>query len=327
MEDDRFLELLLREAESLLTQEEKQQLHAWIEASDTNRTLAEKVRNSWESTRRPMKEIPVDLDQEYERLTVKIRSLKTPVRSLHFKGWQIAATILLLVGFVWYSSDMFFNSGRKMEIFRGPLANQVLDDGSIIWLSENSVFEFANQVDARKATLTGKGYFEIAQDLTKPFEISTLLGQVTVLGTAFEIDMTMNNAMTVSVSEGKVRLSNSFDQTVELIRGEKGFISGATLQKSIEYKPLAVWRLEPLTFNQETLGVILEQIKLYYPVNFEIENSTILQCKLSLTLTYPDIEDLISILETLIDIRFVKKEETAQDAGQLQFTISGEGCN
>ncbi|HLU51766.1 MAG TPA: FecR family protein, partial [Flavobacteriaceae bacterium] len=59
----------------------------------------------------------------------------------------------------------------------------VLPDSSRVWLNAESSLKFPNRFEGkREVVLTGEAYFEIAQDITKPFKVFTDEQQIEVLG-------------------------------------------------------------------------------------------------------------------------------------------------
>ncbi|MCB0666314.1 MAG: hypothetical protein KDC80_10850, partial [Saprospiraceae bacterium] len=70
---------------------------------------------------------------------------------------------------------------------------------------------------------------------------------------------------------------------------------------------------------QSELAEILREIETRYLVRFTVEESDVLRCKVNLVLNYPDLSDLVSILETLLDIKIIK-------SGDSQYLITGKGC-
>jgi ferric-dicitrate binding protein FerR (iron transport regulator) len=320
MEEDRYIDLLLKEADAQINEQERLELANWLDASEANRDRANQIRKAWALSVKAPHEISLDLEEQYQMVREKI--LKTPSavpKTVQLRSWQIAAGILLLIGASWISYRILQSPSIEMLTYQGPSENLKLPDGSTIWLDENAEFQYTTSTTSRQGILTGKAYFEIKPDSDQPFEIVTTLGKVTVLGTSFEIDASTTNQLVVTVSEGKVRLSNNQQAMIELTRGETGKISGSEIEKNNSSQPAGSWRLPPRIFDQESLSTVLQEIEEKYLVRFDTEQASINQCKVSFTLSYPNIDELISILETLLSVQITKQ-------GPAQFYITGSGC-
>ncbi|MBK8503413.1 MAG: FecR domain-containing protein [Saprospiraceae bacterium] len=262
MEEDRYIDLLLKEADAEITDAEQLELADWLEASEANRTKADQIRKGWEVSAQAPNVISLDLDEQYKLVREKIRrTAPSKSKTIQVKAWQIAAGILLLVGFSWISYRILQSPPTKMLVYQGPSDHLKLPDGSTIWLKQNTQFQFTDSGTVRQGRLTGRAYFEIKRDASQPFEIITTLGKITVLGTSFEIDASNVNEVIVTVSEGKVKLSNDQQETIELNPGETGKITELEIEKAHYIQPAGSWRLPPRIFNQESLGTVLRDIE------------------------------------------------------------------
>ena len=91
------------------------------------------------------------------------------------------------------------------------------------------------------------------------------------------------------------------------------------IDKQPSQSPVAAWRLSPVIFEQAPFADILEVVETHYPVHFEVADSAALSCLVSYTLTFPDLPDLITIFQTLLDIQITRQED-------VDYLISGTGC-
>ncbi|MEO0731772.1 MAG: FecR domain-containing protein, partial [Bacteroidota bacterium] len=127
-----------------------------------------------------------------------------PVRPLvraNTRWWYgIAATLLLAL------SAWFFWPTTPTE-FSAPLATTEsadLPDGSRIRLNAGSVANWATTAGTRQVTLDGEAYFDVVQD-GRTFVVQTDLGEVTVLGTSFNV-YARAGTFRVSCASGRVRV-------------------------------------------------------------------------------------------------------------------------
>jgi len=92
-----------------------------------------------------------------------------------------------------------------------------LPDGSVVLLNQNSELEYQKDFSDRQVTLRGEAFFKV-QKAKEPFVVSTSNGQITVLGTSFNVKED-DQQLEVEVETGSVQLKVK-DQISKLKRGE-----------------------------------------------------------------------------------------------------------
>jgi len=83
----------------------------------------------------------------------------------------------------------------------------VLDDGSFARLAPGAELLVWDAPDERRVTLTGRAFFAVAHDATRPFVVDAGSAETRVLGTRFEVAASDGTVRTVVV-DGRVALSN-----------------------------------------------------------------------------------------------------------------------
>jgi len=84
----------------------------------------------------------------------------------------------------------------------------VLPDGSVAHLNTDTAIDVAYSEQRRRITLLyGEALFEVRKNAARPFDVAALGGRTTAVGTAFAV-RDMNEAATVSVTEGAVRVAS-----------------------------------------------------------------------------------------------------------------------
>jgi ferric-dicitrate binding protein FerR (iron transport regulator) len=156
----------------------------------------------------------------------------------------------------------------------------MLDDGTGVWLNKHSELKYPNSFasDSRNVSLKGEAFFEVAKDADRPFSVDlSKENVVTVLGTKFNINDRFDSKVEVSVTEGKVNLKNEKrqDLTIDLAKGDKGIINVAskTVQKENINTNVLAWREDKLDFNATSLTTIIEELGIFYGVQFKFDNA------------------------------------------------------
>ncbi|QJB40007.1 DUF4974 domain-containing protein [Chitinophaga oryzae] len=91
-----------------------------------------------------------------------------------------------------------------------PRKSVVLPDGSSLVLRKNSRVELAEGFNRenRELTLTGEAFFDVAQDVRKPFLVHTSAFDIKVLGTVFNVSAyTGHPTMEAALFRGKVEIT------------------------------------------------------------------------------------------------------------------------
>lgn len=112
-----------------------------------------------------------------------------------------------------------------------------LSDGSRVLLYPASRISYADPFvgDKREVFLSGKGYFEVVKDDTKPFVVFAHQLVTQVVGTSFLIDAFENNASpSVEVRSGKVKVFR-LDQYRESQRGKAEKMVLLTANQQVSY--------------------------------------------------------------------------------------------
>lgn len=122
------------------------------------------------------------------------------VRRLRPAYWLgAAAAVVLLIAAVF-----LLRPGADLELVAtaGTTERADLPDGSSVRLNAATTFAFTGSEAERVAELEGEAFFEVQKD-GRPFTVNTPRGQVSVLGTSFNV-YSRGVAMRVSCTTGKV---------------------------------------------------------------------------------------------------------------------------
>jgi len=203
---EQLLEKFQRQA---CSQEEIQQLHAWLELQAASGAGP-------------------DFVNEEDKLLVKNRIQGVVLSSIaaqtantgrwnNKKRWlgyaAVAAGVLLVVvGVTWFSQDQ----PREIIVASAPgrIDSVVLPDGSKVWLNSNTELAYHSNF-ARKRTLElrrGEAFFEVHKDSAHPFTVQSQEVNTVVKGTSFSVKrVRLTGDIKVSVVTGKVLVSRQHD--------------------------------------------------------------------------------------------------------------------
>lgn len=177
-----------------------------------------------------------------QKLAAKNDRGPRPIRSrkiIPIWSYAVAACLILAMG--WYciyfpSNEMLTGYGENKEV--------VLNDHSKITLNAQSKIGYANWFSFnRTIQLEGEAFFEVEKGST--FTVKTALGNVTVLGTKFNV-ASFSDYFEVVCYEGKVRVATDAKATL-LTKGEHVRFYKGNVENWADTEPV-----EPLWTNGET---------------------------------------------------------------------------
>ncbi|MEQ8650336.1 MAG: FecR domain-containing protein [Cyclobacteriaceae bacterium] len=200
-----------------------------------------------------------------------------------FRYLSIAASVAILVGIVYLLPE--FNKAEVITEIpvvtesRRTLAGQKLQvhlrDGSKVKLNAESSITFPKYFSdsSRIVNLKGEAYFEVAEDIDRPFLV--VVGNVVVqaLGTSFSI-RNEKGSTSVYLTSGKVSVTSSkIDDAVILAPGEmvaenNGFFDEIN---GFDYADIA-WVDNVLIFRDASSSQVFQQLEKWYGVDIHVKD-------------------------------------------------------
>ena len=150
---------------------------------------------------------------------------------------------------------------------RGGQYRVVLPDGSKVWLNSASSLKFPTAFTGieRDVELTGEGYFEVAKNKAKPFNVKVKDINVAVLGTHFNI-MAYNDEADVKTTllEGSVKLTQG--NTSNLLKsGQQGIINDKNIKIiDVDTDEAVAWKNGFFDFERANIQDIMKQLSRWY---------------------------------------------------------------
>ena len=191
-----------------------------------------------------------------------------------------------------------------------------LADGSNVLLDTASTVDVAYVPHARRVRLDhGQGYFSVAKDRTRPFEVIVGDTIVRAVGTRFTVRRLENNQVEVVVFEGVVELVQAqglqrilhpakwFDNSspVRLGVGEMATERGERLVvKSLEEPQLAhrlAWQQNRIVFENTPLGEAIEQVNRYSATPLILTDPALLDMRVTGSFSTLDMQVFVRSLE------------------------------
>ena len=161
------------------------------------------------------------------------------------------------------------NLKNTLSVPASGFYRMVLPDGTKVWI--NSASELSYPLTFGKSTrqveLRGEAYFEVAHEKDRPFIVSTIHGDIKVLGTAFNLTAYSNTASNVTLINGNIQLTNKNQSSRKIIPGQKVEFDGSNMrvtQANIEKE--TAWQHGYFYFEHDQVQDIMEQLARWYDI-------------------------------------------------------------
>ncbi|MEL7147146.1 MAG: FecR domain-containing protein [Bacteroidota bacterium] len=297
------------------TDEQVTELMAWRKASKSNEEAFLQVMTTWGHSFNDVARYESVREQAYEQTWQRIRSKD----SNGFKTWwAIAASIVLLLGgWITFRTTTGVDDIPHLvyESAQDSIRQLTLPDGSSIWLNKASAVTYVAGFEGkeRSVTLDGEAYFEVTRNEDKPFVITAGNSKTTVLGTAFNLRAGQDQAIYLTVTEGKVRFGDETSGMVAFVEvGEEATLSPdrGSIDKtpSTDANALA-WKTGKLVFEGKKLKEIASHLTRYYGVNYQVDQ-TLENSAYTFTLDQYSMEDANALIENITGLKIVEKDKT-----------------
>ena len=197
---------------------------------------------------------------------------------------------------------------NKVETPRGGEYALLLSDGTKVHLNAMTSLRFPVTFDngPRKVELEGEAYFDVVKDETRPFIVQTHLGEVTVLGTAFNINAYTDASVYTTLVHGKVQFSSSSIGTIILSPGEQAVVSANGSEKRmVDLDEYVGWVDGRYVFNNRPLGEIMQTFERWYDIQVYYETPHLRDITYSGNLKrYGTINSFLDALELTGDLTY-----------------------
>ena len=182
----------------------------------------------------------------------------------------------------------------------------ILSDGTKVWLNAGSTLRYPVVFGSniRKVELTGEAYFEVAKNVTKPFQVVSKFQSIEVLGTHFNVnDYDNDHLVSTILLEGSIEMKGVAGKISRIIKPgqqanlSKDYTNQFITVKQIDVEEAIAWKNGYFFFNDEPLESILRKISRWYDV--EIVYSEDFNTKLTFSGTLSKYDKVSKVLRKL----------------------------
>ena len=269
-----------------------------------------------------------ELALEYRRL-LQQRRLKRGVALGLAAGVMVAIGAALAYFSPWSGPD---DSHLQKYFTRiGEQRTIQLDDGSMVTLNTAGQLVVDYSEQARRILLErGEAYFEVAEDITRPFTVDLGARSVTALGTAFNIRKSPEHYQ-IAVIKGAIAfhevtdevsssppLVSDDDQPVVISAPapysvKAGWVAEFDLGRDVltAFRPESMdryqdWRSGMLSFYREPLYQVVQELNRYSRKKILIEDTSVMELSVYTAVSIHEIDSALNGLEKLLPIEVTR---------------------
>ena len=294
-------------------------------APEAERTALEGVRRAVEQVGLPGPSIEADRiaairaqlleetapsDQEGKHVARKPRAMQ---RKFGIVTGVILGVFLILVWVLLVRSAVHrVPEGQTLTVTLADSTRLILNSGSV--LSYKPLYGWRH----RSVFLKGEAYFDVHRAAV-PFTVHTHNAVITVLGTRFNIyarDGDPHGRTEVTLETGRLRLRDARSRhTVVLEAGQASVVIGAdtapTAPHHADVDHILAWRPKKLTFLNEPVATILEQVEEQYAVEISVTATAVPVLPRRLTYIAPQPMGVEALLTDLCHVLALQYRKTS----------------
>ncbi|MET4687764.1 FecR family protein [Sinorhizobium fredii] len=269
---DRFLELKARPN----CRETEAAFQAWLHRSQMHRQAWEQALKTW----RLLGEVP-PVHEHLWRGATPLAANASPAG--RWRTWSAGVALALAacaVGFLagpalilQWQADHVTETAENRKI--------ALEDGTIIEMGGGSAVATEISASARHVRLLkGEAFFDVAHDASRPFTVDAGGVAVSVLGTAFDVQLADGETI-VELARGTVAVSYSghnHKENFELSPGEMATVvhgTGEVVRSDIAPEDIAAWRSGKMFVSNVTVAAAAERLQRYHSARITIPQSAL----------------------------------------------------
>lgn len=217
---------------------------------------------------------------------------------------------------------------REIVAPRGKRELVVLGDGTRVFLNADSKLKFLKDFNSqltREVLLEGQAFFEVAENLKKPFVVRTSVLSVKGVAGSFSVSAYADNTWIEAILvEGKMSIESNLQPLnhTSLAPHQRGLFDKETESMSfdnqVDAENLTAWRTGKLVFENQSLRDIKRMLERWYNVRIDFKDETSLACRFSGQFDNKTIEEVLAILKTSDAISYAVKGR--------EVTITGQFC-
>lgn len=288
------------------SEKERQEVKAWVTASEENRKQFFQQRKLFDL----LALLPEDVEPKQEKRKHWLRDLRNIAAAVIF------TLLCTSVGFGIYQNKADRLARSLVQTINVPVGQHItvsLPDGTDVCLNSGTTLTYHpadfGRKGVRRVSLDGEGFFDVAHDESRPFVVETYYMDVKALGTEFNVYAhESDNIFETTLFEGRVVVDDKSERRIaELAPDYKIELmpSGELMQIRIDDYDDYRWREGLFCFKSKNLKEILNQLDRYYDTKLQLTGDKYDKLRLTGKFRLKDgINSILSILQQEIGFSY-----------------------
>lgn len=230
---------------------------------------------------------------------------------------RIAASIALLIGLGWLA---YYYSLPGEELYSQVMESgnenlyAVLDDGTQVWLNKHSRIAYNDRFGekSRKIRLTGEAFFDVPLRPEVPLTVTARDIDVTVKGTAFNIDAASQD-IEVALIRGLVAVKDNRKKNTKevllqpnqkivvrdghILTGDSSYVIRDIVQENDTIIPETQWLKGSLVFRKQRFSDLAKLMEERYKVTIQIKNSALAEQRFTGSIKSETLQQMLDALK------------------------------
>lgn len=301
MTEQEYISLIVRDFNNELNSIEKKALGSWISKNEEHERISTAFKNDWEKAADYKSNLTIDKSSAWQNIESKIaieKEIKV-VSISHNKKWlRIAAMLVLALTTTFFVKNIFNNGFIIEQTAQNETKSINLPDGSTVVLNENSSLKYKEVFNKRVVSLEGEAFFDVTKDKEHPFTVNVNRTTTQVLGTSFNMDAHQNGKVELALLTGKVKFSNTKNNSIILLPGEKAVYDEHTASFSMRKQNnenSISWKTNKLVFDNTNLLEVVKDLNDYYKTEITLTSSDV-NCSFTGTFENAAISEVLDVI-------------------------------
>ena len=323
-----FAALLSKEIGGNISKKEQEDLQQTLKEDSRLKKVYDEIRSFMqEKESLTYADIDLQLDKVWDKISgmssaiiwhpQELSRISKPRKRIIPAWARVAATIAILFGLSWL---VYYISLPEEDLYTQVMESgnenlyAVLDDGTQVWLNKNSQITYNNQFGEkyRKIRLTGQAFFDVVHHPQVPLTVTARDIDVTVKGTAFNVDAASQN-IEVALIRGSVavkdnRKKNSKEILLQpnqkivvrdghILSSDSNFVVQDLVQENDTIIPETQWLKDALVFQKQRFSDLAKLMEERYKVTIRIENNTLAEQRFTGSIKSETLQQMLDALK------------------------------
>ncbi len=279
-------------------------------------TLDHELKATYENYKLIWDNYPASLKayQEQKEIQLKPKAVPRPIKRnrkvIHRVAFSLAAITLLFIAYGYFSHSDELSYRNQVTTSKGQRQTVYLPDSSLVILNASSEIQYNSDFNTkRRVYIKGEAYFDVTHNEKIPFVVQTEDLNITVLGTAFNVNTVLDNK-SVSLERGKVNvLIKTSQNSLNLLPKEELIYNTKTSEvtkRNFSITKALAWKDNMLILDNLIFKDALYKINNYYGVSFRIIDEKIKQKKITGAFKEQNIDEFINSIKFIADVEIKK---------------------